>query len=128
MTHAGFDRVSEVERERWKRPTSPLTVLGVQVLLLALYGAEALVGAASSPSSAPWGFFVVMGIMWLVATSLLVFWSRQGREGVVARAFAWGLLAWLTIFLLLLLLWWRTRKVLVPPSRESLESWPSLYS
>jgi hypothetical protein len=83
--------------------------------MLPLYGFYAFVGAASSPSSSPWGFFVFMGVMWILVTSLLVFWAREGRAGVVARAIAWALLAWLSLFLLLLLPWRRTRKLLVPP-------------
>jgi hypothetical protein len=105
-----------------------LVVVGLQALLLPVYGFWAFIGAASSPHSSPWGFFGFVGVIWIVVTGLLAFWSRQGRTNLLKSAVAWALLAWLSIFLPLLLLWGRTRRVLVPPARQTLERWPTLYS
>ena len=99
------------QRELW-------VVLAVHAALLPVYMFWGLVGAASSPSSPAWGSFALMGAIWLIIGGLLVQWWKEGRHGLVQRAVTWALLAWLTLFLLLLLPFRATRKLLVPSPVE----------
>jgi hypothetical protein len=93
-------------------------VLFVQVALLPLYLFYGLVGAWASPSSSAAGSFVLMVFMWALVGLFLVQWAKEGRQAVIARAVAWACLAWLTVFLLLLLPLKATRTLLVPPPVE----------
>jgi hypothetical protein len=56
----------------------------------------------------------LFGSMWLLVGLLLIIWWREGRVGLIRRAFTWGVVAWLTIFNLLLMPWERSRRLLVP--------------
>jgi hypothetical protein len=96
-------------------PASELgRALAIQVALLPLYGFYGWYFAAASPSSPAWWFYALMGSIWVLVTSLFVVWWREGRHRLVRGAVIWGLLAWATLLLPLLLPWERSRRLLVP--------------
>jgi len=94
------------------RAGPPLWVVAlVHVLLLPVYAAWCLMGAASEFL---WAGGLIMGAVWLVAGFLFIRWSREGRSGIVLREVVWALLSWLNIGPVLLVWIPRTRPLLVP--------------
>ena len=96
-----------------------------QVALLPLYGFYGwYYAAAASPSSPAWWFYALMGSMWVLVTLLFVVWWTEGRHRLVRGAVIWGLLAWATLALPLLLPWERSRRLLVPAPPDCVSSAP----
>jgi hypothetical protein len=115
---AAYRGVRDTPRNIASTRRPPASELGrallVQVALLPLYGFYGWYYAADSPSSPAWWFYALMGSMWVLVTALFVVWWREGRHRLVRGAVIWGLLAWATLLLPLLLPWERSRRLLVP--------------
>jgi len=97
-----------------------LAVYGVIYVLLALLAADSFTLDSSDSAffaeifAGGWLLFAG-GLVWLLVPVALVRWWQQGRAGLVKRALAWDSLLWAGLFLVLLLPWKRSRRLLVPP-------------